>query len=621
VATKDATLGVFAFLLCPSALVASSSSTVVRNRMVFRIPHFLFFFSISKIFCRQCCSENIVFSSSRIYYCISLSHLIIVNTKAASGNQAASRNQMSAVKQAQVMMTMRQFSTTQLPIRLLAVASILLIAVFNILSYHLRVSRSPHDYYWRQTENLPRLMQANSTIRIGSNDRGINNSWKSTGGSTAQNRSVDPHELILTTTVVVGKAASNQSSTIIENPMLLEENPTEIKTDIRPPRRSNTTDVLTVSKAYRTVKNMNTDRACPLLTDPNQVSVSLVIHSTLERLWLMEETCRRWTGPIVLVVYYKEGSDKNHQPWRQVLDWPNHCPQVKLVPVKAGKNDMDWKYPVNKLRNIGLDALETPLFLMMDVDFLPSENLEAAILHHFFSTSKYYSTAKRWHHKRIAMVVPAFERMKASCNSVQECQQFLKDDPHFMPRSFSDIVECVNVTNCSVFQESIFLDGHYTTGSESWLKGEFYQPNANQHRNIPRRIPCFHSYRYEPYIVLQWCGGHTPYYDERFYGYGKNKIQYISHLRFLNYTFHVLPEGFLTHHPHKKSEAHSVFRVKDSTSSNKSTHREQMDRVYLKFLQELKKIYGKSTVNQCVGDVVYEERVKKIRAKKAIAKS
>jgi hypothetical protein len=257
----------------------------------------------------------------------------------------------------------------------------------------------------------------------------------------------------------------------------------------------------------------------------------------------------------------------------------------------------------------------------MDVDFLPSENLEAAIMHHFFSTSKYYSTAKRWHHKRIAMVVPAFERMKASCNSVQECQQFLKDDPHFMPRSFSDIVECVNVTNCSVFQESIFLDGHYTTGSESWLKGEFYQPNANQHRNIPRRIPCFHSYRYEPYIVLQWCGGHTPYYDERFYGYGKNKIQYISHLRFLNYTFHVLPEGFLTHHPHKKSEAHSVFRVKDSTSSNKSTHREQMDRVYLKFLQELKKIYGKSTVNQCVGDVVYEERVKKIRAKKAIAKS
>jgi hypothetical protein len=41
----------------------------------------------------------------------------------------------------------------------------------------------------------------------------------------------------------------------------------------------------------------------------------------------------------------------------------------------------------------------------------------------------------------------------------------------------------------------------------------------------------------------------VPYYDERFHGYGKNKIQHVAHLRVMGYQFAILPEGFIVHYP------------------------------------------------------------------------
>ena len=48
-----------------------------------------------------------------------------------------------------------------------------------------------------------------------------------------------------------------------------------------------------------------------------------------------------------------------------------------------------------------------------------------------------------------------------------------------------------------------------------------------------RPIECFRSNRYEPYVVVSMA--QMPLYDERFAGYGKNKIQHVSHLRRMGY--------------------------------------------------------------------------------------
>ena len=43
-----------------------------------------------------------------------------------------------------------------------------------------------------------------------------------------------------------------------------------------------------------------------------------------------------------------------------------------------------------------------------------------------------------------------------------------------------------------------------------------------------------------------------------FYGYGKNKIEHISHLRYSGFEFYVLPRSFLCHFPHPHSKACSA---------------------------------------------------------------
>jgi glycosyltransferase-like protein LARGE len=74
----------------------------------------------------------------------------------------------------------------------------------------------------------------------------------------------------------------------------------------------------------------------------------------------------------------------------------------------------------------------------------------------------------------------------------------------------------------------------------------------------------------------------APFYDERFHGYGKNKISYLQHIRFLGYKFFVLPQGFIVHNPHVDSKAKEVWNDVDASELH-----EEMDQLYPKFLKEL----------------------------------
>ena len=216
-------------------------------------------------------------------------------------------------------------------------------------------------------------------------------------------------------------------------------------------------------------------------------------------------------------------------------------------------------YPVNWLRNLALAKVNTTHHLVSDVDFMPSRGLRASVL-----------DQGRWlAYEKLALVVPAFQRRGSNCKTVDECRAKLDPLSETVPGRYGQLVKCLELESCIVFQGDNSPTSHSTTDSGRWLTETEVRP-----------IPCFRSNRYEPYLVVRTSPDVTPRYDERFVGYGKNKIQHVSHLRKIGFAFAVLPRQFLVHVPHPKSTA------KNQWVSSYETHK-AIDTLYSTFLKEL----------------------------------
>lgn len=362
--------------------------------------------------------------------------------------------------------------------------------------------------------------------------------------------------------------------------------------------------------------------------------ITLVLQGTLDRLPLIRLTCQRWNqAPIVMVVYMKHDKDNDNDDdndddfisWSDLVwKYTSTCPHLTLIPYtpfsQTGEPDVNnsnsnnnnsnndsksqttsW-YPINKLRNIGLDHVQTTHVLVLDVDFIPSEGLDDAIqnvLLHGTTTND-----------NDAIVIPAFQRKarEPPCSNLEACLQHIQKDD-FIPSSTMDLKTCIRSKNCDIFQKDVKPQGHMDTRYSRWIKeidthGETSIATTTRTRtkSSMHRIECFSTLEYEPYVVVPWCPSfesnpsndnnrtlitpRSPYYDERFQGYGKNKIQMTSHLRYLGYKFWIMPStGFITHFPH------SISKTKKDWIHNKENLHQQMDQLYSQYLTELEHTY------------------------------
>mmetsp|Transcript_25589 Transcript_25589/g.33312 ORF Transcript_25589/g.33312 Transcript_25589/m.33312 type:complete len:331 (+) Transcript_25589:110-1102(+) len=297
-------------------------------------------------------------------------------------------------------------------------------------------------------------------------------------------------------------------------------------------------------------------------------SVTLVSQCTSDRVWMLEDICQRWPGPISIAVFVPYESKKINTLSCNNNDRLNYY-------IYEAKNEKELiEYPVNKLRNIAINLVKTSHFLIADIDFWPSNNLYNEILKHSL-----------WHLKNplYGMIIPAFQRDSDGCRTIETCH-FQSKRNNFIPNDLNSLKQCIfNDKKCIVFQSDNSLDSHSSTNTADWLK-------YSTKWLIPKELKCFKSSRYEPYIVLP--KNSVPKYDERFVGYGKNKIEYIHHLRYRGFKFAILPKEFLIHFPHPKSTS------KLSWLSNSTKHK-SVDKQFKLFIGELSRTHKPPTTKIC----------------------
>ncbi|XP_074637391.1 glycosyltransferase-like protein gnt15 isoform X2 [Acropora palmata] len=69
--------------------------------------------------------------------------------------------------------------------------------------------------------------------------------------------------------------------------------------------------------------------------------------------------------------------------------------------------------------------------------------------------------------------------------------------------------------------------------------------------NEPYEVRSYQD-KYEPYLILRRTP-ELPFYDQRFTGYGMNKISHVIELALLRYKFIVLPDVWIIHYYHRIS--------------------------------------------------------------------
>lgn len=271
----------------------------------------------------------------------------------------------------------------------------------------------------------------------------------------------------------------------------------------------------------------------------DEYDISFVTQLSLDRMQNIETLLKHWEGPISLVLY---ATDSEVWQFSQYVNNFSLLRKRRNVAVHIVYRQGQF-YPVNLLRNVAIGTSRTPYMFLCDIDFLPMFNL-------YFYLRDATKVLKLDTLKR-ALVVPAFESL-----------QYRFEFPH-------DKSTLQKQSGIKIFRHSIWKQGHSATNYDKWYKAS--RPY------IVQWAPDF-----EPYIVVH---RNVSEYDQRFVGFGWNKVSHIMSLYAQGYEFIVLPDAFIIHTPHAPSIDIALYRTSKE-------YRKCLLNLKKTFIAELTKKYG-----------------------------
>ncbi|XP_062582087.1 xylosyl- and glucuronyltransferase LARGE1-like [Saccostrea cucullata] len=275
---------------------------------------------------------------------------------------------------------------------------------------------------------------------------------------------------------------------------------------------------------------------------PSEYDVTLVAQLSMDRLQMLELICKHWEGPISLALYM---SDAEAQQFLRYAQDSEILMKRKNIGYHIVYKDGQF-YPVNYLRNVAINNTQTSHMFLTDIDFLPMYDL----YNHLKSVVSRIDMEK----EKKALVVPAFETPRYRFE---------------FPSSKDELLKKLDSGEIFTFRYDVWPQGHLPTNYTVW-------------RTATTMYPVNWEQDYEPYIVVK---KGVPQFDQRFVGFGWNKVSHAMLLDLLEYKYVVLPNAFMIHMPHAPSLEITKFR-------NSQVYRNCLKTLKGEYQRDLSRKYG-----------------------------
>jgi len=294
--------------------------------------------------------------------------------------------------------------------------------------------------------------------------------------------------------------------------------------------------------------------------------ITLTTQCSIDRLSRLEVLAQSWNGILSAAVFIPNGTyesisagQANIRALHRKIEDLKSC-RLDISVVIGGSMS---RYPINVLRNLALEQCQTSLVFILDADFTVSKGL------HEFIQTQTCLTAKT--EKYIGFVVPALEMVCENVKKVKRKGGYGMTD---LPTTKTEVVDAMNKGLARTFYGKATPADQAATNIPKWLAGDCSYPITS-------------AQGFEPYVIVS--RELIPKFDERFYSYGWNKVQWLRHLDHLGFQLEVLPNHFVIH----------PCREEEPTSSAETSSRQwwqEVRRYFLVkiFLREMSVIHPKT---------------------------
>jgi len=310
-----------------------------------------------------------------------------------------------------------------------------------------------------------------------------------------------------------------------------------------------------------------------------KAAICLVTQCSLDRLGRLEEQLVLWDGEVSVAVFAdapavgldaalarqavletcaraaarraRQRGSKSDLPlsWTVTLVY-----QLRSTDVKCQAYDL--LYPINTLRNAALASARAELLFLLDVDFVPSKDLYSMLTGQDGGAQLLDALRSKQPQAGLqsgsgisapasALVIPAFESVLSKKH---------------LPRSGFILKEAYEAGEVEGFHVSHFPRGHRATNFHRWFAGLDAGSGPEYGRFVQashgvNAYPVQYEEHFEPYVVV--ARADVPAYDERFRGYGLNKISHLYEMSVRGFSFLTIDstDAFVIAGKHPKSQS------------------------------------------------------------------